>query len=70
MREQRISVEIDDHGRITAEAEGFLGDACLKELDQLLDGLGRLEDVVRKPEASAPPARRTEHVRLDRGSTS
>lgn len=70
MKEQRICVEIDDDGRITAEAEGFLGDACLKELDQLLDGLGRLEDVVRKPEAREPPARRADHRRLDGGSTS
>lgn len=70
MKEQRMCVEIDDDGRITAEAEGFSGDACLKELDQLLDGLGRLEDVERKPEASEPPARRVDHVRLDGGSTS
>lgn len=70
MREQTICVEIDDNGRITAEADGFSGDACLKELDQLLDGLGRLEEVVRKPEASEPPARRTDHVRVDRGSAS
>lgn len=25
MREQRVSVEIDDEGRVSAEAEGFAG---------------------------------------------
>ena len=39
MKEQRITIEIDREGRITADAEGFSGDACLKELDRLLEGL-------------------------------
>jgi len=39
MKEQRIQIDIDREGRITADAEGFSGDACLKELDRLLDGL-------------------------------
>lgn len=39
MKEQKIVVEIDHEGRITADAEGFSGDACLKELERLLDGL-------------------------------
>jgi len=39
MKEQKIVVEIDHDGRITADAEGFSGDACLKELERLLDGL-------------------------------
>ena len=39
MKEQKITVEIDREGRITADAEGFSGDACLKELDRLLEGL-------------------------------
>lgn len=39
MKEQRITIEIDRNGRITADAEGFSGDACLKELERLLEGL-------------------------------
>lgn len=39
MKEQKIVVEIDHEGRIIADAEGFTGDACLKELERLLDGL-------------------------------
>lgn len=70
MREQRVSVEIDDEGRVSAEAEGFAGDTCLRELDRLLDGLGQPEDVVRKPEATPQPARRSIRVRLEDGSES
>ncbi len=39
MKEQRITIEIDQNGRISAEAEGFSGHACLKDLDLLLEGL-------------------------------
>jgi hypothetical protein len=36
MREQRIEIEIDDHGRIKADAHGFTGDACIKDLEKIL----------------------------------
>jgi hypothetical protein len=39
MKEQRITVEIDRDGKITADAEGFTGDACLRDLERLLEGL-------------------------------
>lgn len=52
MKEHRITIEIDEEGRISADAEGFPGDLCLKDLDRLLEGLGagraRIE---RKPDA-------------------
>lgn len=52
MKEQRIIVEIAPDGRITADAEGFSGDACLKDLERLLDGLATCTAVVdRKPDA-------------------
>jgi hypothetical protein len=52
VREQRITVEIDRDGRITADAEGFSGDACLKELEKLLEGLSPgTASVDRKPDA-------------------
>ena len=52
MKEQRIIVEIDGEGRITADAEGFSGDACLRELERLLEGLSPgTESVQRKPDA-------------------
>ena len=52
MKEHRITIEIDEEGRIVADAEGFSGDVCLKDLDRLLDGLaaGR-RSTERKPDA-------------------
>lgn len=52
MKEQRIIVEITRDGRITADAEGFSGDACLRDLERLLDGLSPGTACVdRKPDA-------------------
>lgn len=39
MKEQRITIEIGADGRITADADGFSGDTCLRELERLLEGL-------------------------------
>jgi hypothetical protein len=50
MKEQRITIEIDAEGRITADAEGFTGDACLKDLERLLEDLAPgTASVERKP---------------------
>lgn len=65
MKEQRIIIEIDREGGITADAEGFSGDACLKELDRLLDGLAPgVATVERKPDESTArvTTRRTQTV--------
>ena len=52
MKEQRIVVEIDHEGRITADAEGFSGDACLRDLERLLEGLSvAMASIDRKPDA-------------------
>lgn len=52
MKEHRITIEIDDEGRISADADGFTGDLCLKELDRLLEGLGAgRATTARKPDA-------------------
>jgi hypothetical protein len=53
MKEQRITIEIDHEGRITADADGFTGeDACLKDLERLLEGLAPGKaTVARKPDA-------------------
>ncbi len=54
MKEQRIVVEIDGEGRITADAEGFSGDACLRDLERLLEGLSPgTATVERKPDTGA-----------------
>jgi hypothetical protein len=53
MKEQRITIEIDHEGGITADAEGFSGDACLRDLERLLEGLSPgTATVERKPDAS------------------
>lgn len=53
MKEQRIVIEIDLEGRVTAEADGFRGDACLDELSKLLDGLSPgTDELERKPDAA------------------
>ena len=51
MKEQRITVEIERDGSITADAEGFNGGACLRDLERLLEGLSTIPPaVVRKPD--------------------
>ena len=52
MTEQRITIEIDHEGRITADADGFTGGACLRDLERLLEGLAPgTASVSRKPDA-------------------
>lgn len=52
MREQRITIEIDPEGRITADADGFSGETCLRDLERLLEGLAPgTASVDRKPDA-------------------
>lgn len=59
MKEQKIVIEIDHEGRISADAEGFTGDACLKDLERLLEGLSPgAPEVERKPEAGRGVVRR------------
>lgn len=48
MKEQKIVVEIGRDGQITADAEGFSGDTCLKELDLLLEGLANIPPEVKR----------------------
>lgn len=61
MKEQRITIEIDHEGRITADADGFTGDACLKDLERLLEGLAPgTATMARKPDAG------TAHVKTTR----
>ena len=51
MKEQRIVIEISRDGKITADAEGFSGNACLHDLERLLQDLSPGKSTVeRKPE--------------------
>lgn len=54
MKEQRIVIEIDGEGRISADADGFSGDTCLRDLEKLLEGLSPgVISVDRKPDTGA-----------------
>jgi len=60
MKEQRITIEIDREGQITADADGFSGDACLEALDKLLEGLAPgTAKVDRKPDAGEKRVRKS-----------
>jgi len=37
MPEQRITIEIDEDGKISAKAAGFVGETCLDELQELIE---------------------------------
>ncbi|MFA4985585.1 MAG: hypothetical protein WC712_03280 [Candidatus Brocadiia bacterium] len=53
MKQQRITIEITSVGAISADAEGFSGDTCIKELEKLLEGLASAPLMVdRKPTTS------------------
>ncbi len=68
MKEHRITVEIDADGHITADAEGFSGDACIKDLEKLLAALTTGEpEIERKPQGErAAAVRRTTTVGVGR----
>lgn len=67
MKQQRIVVDISRDGRITADAEGFSGDACLRDLERLLDGLASWESVDRKDSAGEQKGRVRRSPNVDLG---
>lgn len=69
MKEHRIEIEIDAEGRITADADGFAGDACLTDLERLLaDIASPWESVARKPDPGQ--TRTTARTRIKVGKDS
>ncbi len=66
MKEQRITIEISHDGKITADAEGFSGDACLRDLERLLEGLSPGTATVER-KADGGTARRTTTLTQDVG---
>ena len=45
---EKIIIEIDEDGKITAEAEGFIGKICMKELEKILEDMPEIEDTKHK----------------------
>jgi len=65
LKEQRVTIEIDREGRISADAEGFSGDACLRDLEKLLEDLSPgIEVVDRKPDHGSVGVSSTQKQRL------
>lgn len=69
MKEQKLVIKISSEGNITADAEGFSGDTCLKELDKLLAGLAPGNaSVDRKPDAGKTQIKQSKRQDLGRNS--
>ncbi len=67
MKEHRITIEIDQAGRISADAAGFSGDACLREIERLLEGLAPgPATVTRKTDSGAARVSTTCHQSLEK----
>lgn len=62
MKEQRITIEIDHEGRITADADGFAGDTCLRDLERLLDGLSPGPTSIARKTDSGPARVQTSQI--------
>lgn len=45
MSDQKITIKIDEDGKISAQTEGFKGELCLKELESLLQGIADISEV-------------------------
>ncbi len=48
MKEEKILIKIDPYGKITADAEGFQGEACMKDLEILLKDIAPVQQVDKK----------------------
>jgi hypothetical protein len=68
MNEQRIVVEIDEQGGITADANGFTGGQCLKDLEKLLAGVADGSQFVqKKPDKLGKTALKTQTMNSAHG---
>lgn len=50
MKEYKIKVEIDQEGNISAESFGIEGTDCIEELSALLEEIGAVDKIKKKPE--------------------
>ena len=50
MAEQRITVTIDEDGKLSASTEGIKGEVCLKELENLLSSVAEVSSLSKKDE--------------------
>lgn len=50
MAEQRITLTIDENGKISASTDGLKGEMCLTELQEILDDFENLQSVKKTDE--------------------
>ena len=50
MREYKINITIKDDATIAIDANGFVGDACIKEVEKIMEEVAPIGEVKKKPE--------------------
>lgn len=50
MQEQRITVTINEDGSLNVKTDGIKGDACLSEVEEILNELADIKEVKRTDE--------------------
>ncbi|HEC39787.1 hypothetical protein LCGC14_0924090 [marine sediment metagenome] len=48
LKEEKIIIDIYEDGKITAEADGFIGKICMKELEKILEDMPEIEETKHK----------------------
>ena len=46
--EEKIIIDIDENGKISADLDGFKGEACIEEISELLEGLAEINSIEKK----------------------
>ncbi|MFK4784810.1 DUF2997 domain-containing protein [Fusobacterium sp. MFO224] len=42
---EKIIINIDEEGKIEANTEGFKGEVCLDALNEILEGMGEIDNI-------------------------
>ena len=50
MKEQRINITINEDGSLDLKTDGIKGEACLSEVEEILDGLADIKDIKKTDE--------------------
>lgn len=67
MRELKITLDIGPDGAVTADADGFTGDACLRDLERLLADLATPPEVLQRKSDGGAHLRATAAPKLTAG---
>ena len=50
MREERITITINEDGSLNVKTDGIKGEACLEEVNALLDELSNIKEIIKTDE--------------------